>query len=1610
MVKAVVLTALMGVVLFFALTRTQVGRNELRQEMQRQFNDRFAGTLRIGALQGNLVNDLFASDIRVHDPSGRTVIAIDSLVARPRWAALFTQQLTFRSITVLQPEVTLHRHTEGPWNLMRAFAQPGRPPDSTREPAFTLADLRIRNGTVTATRDGPPPPLVEQDWLFDYSTARIDDLHAHATIEWTPGDELVDILNLSGSLPTRDVELRQVQGQLLGTPDTWTLNQLRLQTRDTDLSLGATVARIGTWADLESAPAMNLDITSSTINFNEIRRIVPRFPLEDEVTLDAQISGPPSGLVLESIQMKRGVSQVNVEGTVTGLPAQLDYELALNDSRLTKADVLAVFPTAPLSDVDILGPVDFSLYGTGLLPFDSDTLTLRTRTEFTVQSGAGGVQGALHTTQRPNQPLAYRGDARTDSLDLSPFPGVPYASALTSTVRFAGRGLDRQSADAELDLALNNSTFAGRRLDSLNVSAQARQGQFLADAQVWHPAQGYLRAEGSLDLLQARPTYMATLSARRFNLATLPFDRLPPTQLTGRLETRGAGLSPEEATGHLAVVLDSSRVAYRGVNHVIPPHRTEMTLADRDASKPRLELTGDIATLRMQGDVAFKPLWTLGNLWGRALAAAARQEVDKPYSQPLASAAPAEAAGPAPPGPAASPPAASTKLWRNRARRALLDAGYSSDLRVQTTFAIKRADILEALLPFAPHLQTDLEGQLTVTAGADQLIVQSHLAGSTFSIRGLAADSLTVRLEASGNLQAPLAETFSGDLDVRSAGARVGGLSLRAPQLAFDYLSRQALLQFESKQDGETGPYRFSATADLLPDRNELTLYDVYLKTEGYAWSSSQPSTIDAYADALVVPSLRLTGRHPADDRTQELRVRGRFSSSPQDTVVVDLRNVLLDPFSELANLRRPIGGTASGSIALAGGWAAPRATSDLVVDWLSFDRRLLGQLDLGTRYTLGSPDVLLDASLQSMPLGADSLAPAYLPNRPRRAEANRISLSGRMRLPGAEPPVMAPARPLDDPLDLDLTVDRADLFFFEYIFRDLVENVSGHVTGRAQIRGSWRRPLFAADLYAVNGRFELPQFNLQYGLNGPIAVDAEGIKLDGVSVSGPDDGRATVSGAVLFNEYQYFSFDLQAMLDELRIIDVVRSQDLPFYGQISASGPVTLTGPLSGATLRSSDARTTPDSELFIPVKEGDINGETGFIIFADSTGQIPNLREVSRRDNILADRPQGEPSFLDALDLDLNVLAPEGSTVHLVFDPLLGDVVTAVGSGRIQIQRQEGEFFTYGTLEVNSGEYLFTAGEVFVRRFSIDGGSITWDGSPTNAQLDLDASYRTRASTAGLTQNRDRQRIPVIIQLDITGRVESPRVGLSLAIDSRDRNVSFAGEALQSLFNRPDLATDDLATEYATSVLLTNTFLLTTSSVTGRQPETGDAGDRLTNAGNQLAFNSVSQLVASQLNRYLSEALPNLDVNLGVQGEDPQDLDVIYGVALRLLDERLIIRGEGVYQGDEEQRRRTEGLEGEFVVEVRLSQNVSAEAFYRRTGDDILSDQTLTSTTGAGLSYQTEFTSWRAFFRRLFNWFIPGDGEPSRTVPPPLPAPADTAVVDSAGVDTVAADSTFR
>ena len=115
LVRAGVYLLLGGTVLFFALTRTEVGRDALRQQVQSSFNDRFAGQLRIGSLQGTLLNEIIATDVALRDEDGTLVATVDSVYARPQWYGLVTNDFSVPSLTIVKPHLRL-RIAPGTWS------------------------------------------------------------------------------------------------------------------------------------------------------------------------------------------------------------------------------------------------------------------------------------------------------------------------------------------------------------------------------------------------------------------------------------------------------------------------------------------------------------------------------------------------------------------------------------------------------------------------------------------------------------------------------------------------------------------------------------------------------------------------------------------------------------------------------------------------------------------------------------------------------------------------------------------------------------------------------------------------------------------------------------------------------------------------------------------------------------------------------------------------------------------------------------------------------------------------------------------------------------------------------------------------------------------------------------------------------------------------------------------------------------------------------------------------------------------------------------------------------------------------------------------------------
>lgn len=1547
-IRIILYVAVAGVILFFALTRTQVGRDELRKQIEQQFEKRYAGSLKIGNLTGNLVNDLFADDVYLVGPEGKTIAFADSLIIRPNWQDFFKRRVSIGTLKLIRPHIHLVRNKEGKWNIEEALEQLSRDTLQTADPwSFTSTDVQIIDGTVITDNRGDLLPIVEQGYLFNFADTQLDSINTSFTVELRSRLKLVDVSAFTAHLNYPDFAIDLLQGQMVLEDGRVNVNSFQLTAGRTHLDFSGSVSSLKhMWTDSLDTVHLDVDIQPSRVDHTRLKDLFPFLPTGDETEITARVNGPISKLTIENLAFARGETIITGNGLLTGLPDRLGFDVEVLESKLKYEDLQAVLPGTDLPDFSHLDVLTVALSSTGTFSLDSlETGPFNTRSTLSVRGTAGGIEGQVSVMRETHKPIEISADLNADTLNLGRvFLKPNLHSRLNGRFMFEGLSTDIDSLNGHGILSLRSSRLAGRYLDTLQLDLTAAEGS-VSGFGFASQGSGFASAIFSAVLPPYAPDFRLDLTTS--NLDVGPLLRIDSLQshLFASLSLQGSGPSWDQLQGEAVVRFDSSEFVYGETSRVILPHESSLAFAPPGTEGPQFLLEGDLASIQVHTDASPRAISSLAALWGDALAETVRREYAKPYHRAMLPADQDTVTSP----PVTIPVSLDQLRLRNQARQALSASGIDSTITLDARLNLHRSDILNALLPFLPSLAADLETRLHLTAGADELALSGIIRADSLRFGSVMADSLTSELQLSGNLDNPLQETLSLSLEASASKSQIAGQTVRAPHLVFDHHARSARLLLSATPGGRIGPFETSATLDLLPDRNRLGLRSVRFSAEDYVWINEGTHVIDLYEDAGVIHSLTLVNREADSQLLQRVNIYGVISSAPEDTLFAEAENINLHELSQLTSLKESIGGMLNGRIALTGGLYSPELTGSLHVDALSFDNRLLGRVDASSTYIPGGSDIALQAAVSPVTGPVDSSL-TTIDGHPLVPEDNLVEVTGTFRLPryDEENDVV-----IGSVIDLEVQADRADLFFFEYLFPTVVSNVNGYATGHGTIQGSFRVPVFNASFEVVDGSFDIPTFGLNYNLSGPVSVDHEGIKVDGVQVSDASGGKAAFSGAILFNNYEYFSFDLTARIQNLQIIDVNDARDLAFYGNIRASALATLTGPVYQAMLRSANVETTPDSEIFIPLTTAEVSIDPGYIIFADSTGQIPDLNSLVRRENLLAQRPKGEREFLEGMEMDLNIFAPPGSTVHLVIDPLLGDAMNAVGSGRIQLQRTEGEFLTFGSFDVRAGDYLFTAGDVFFRRFLIEQGSITWDGDPTNAQLNVWGSYRTRASRAGLPgeSNFSSSSIPVEVRLHITGRVSTPVVDLTLAIDRRDRDVTgnYNYEGLETVLNEPDRST-----EYATSVLLTNTFLLTASSFYA--PSNEHASTRT-----QFAFNSVSQLVASQINRYLNQALPNVDFSFGLQGERAQDLDVSYGVALRLLDERLIIRGQGVYQNEQEIRNR-----GEFAVEIKLSPAVSVEVFYRREGD-IVSDAALTNTTGAGLSYQTEFTTWRKLVSKI-------------------------------------------
>jgi hypothetical protein len=349
-------------------------------------------------------------------------------------------------------------------------------------------------------------------------------------------------------------------------------------------------------------------------------------------------------------------------------------------------------------------------------------------------------------------------------------------------------------------------------------------------------------------------------------------------------------------------------------------------------------------------------------------------------------------------------------------------------------------------------------------------------------------------------------------------------------------------------------------------------------------------------------------------------------------------------------------------------------------------------------------------------------------------------------------------------------------------------------------------------------------------------------------------------------------------------------------------------------------------------------------------------------------ADGRNGEPeqlTFLQLFTMDLQFQALNPIQVQLIFDRVTNDMISANGTGQMRILLEDQDVSMFGRFNITGGEYQFVSGDIFTRRFTLqEGGSISWSGDLVDASLNVTAAYRARPNVSTLLSGSGagsivdpNLRIPIDLVLQIGGTITSVENEFFFRIPTGIE--SSADPTIASQINNLNQNEDEKLIQ-ATSILLTGNF------IPSQQAQGLGLAENITGTAvvNPLITSQViNPLLSNQINSLLrSDVTFDIDFNLTTANE------VDLGVALRLFDDRVVLRREGQITGEQSDI-------GDLGATYRINRAFSVTAFHRQ-------DPTLSYTSGIetsqsqemngiGFEAQVQFNTWQNLRTRISGAF---------------------------------------
>jgi len=647
--------------------------------------------------------------------------------------------------------------------------------------------------------------------------------------------------------------------------------------------------------------------------------------------------------------------------------------------------------------------------------------------------------------------------------------------------------------------------------------------------------------------------------------------------------------------------------------------------------------------------------------------------------------------------------------------------------------------------------------------------------------------------------------------------------------------------------------------------------------------------------------NMLLTGNH-----FDEIMVDGLYGNNDANGVSVDIKQLDLALFNQfLPALGIQFGGGVNGKLNLKLKDENWLLTSDAMAEHVSLDQDTIGNFKIVSNY--------LDEAQRLMAVVKST-----------SGKLKNLQLGG-----------FYDFKSPSDALNFTINFEESDITSFQAFLKDYVKLYAGNVRASATVNGSLKAPEINGDIDIMGVTLMVEYLKTMYSLSTHITLNEQRIQLTPTEIRDINDRKASLSGNIKHSNFSNFLFDLKLTdAKNFQLLNTTSKDNDLFYGTAYADGYLSLSGPVHDLVI---DGKFTAKkgSLISIPLSQTYTDGDDGLVHFIsyDSTSNLANRKRSGS---------------ISGFSFNCMLSVNKDAEIQIVFDEQAGDKIRGRGAGDLKLElTRSGQFNMYGEVQIEEGDYRFTAMNLFTKKFSLKrGGTIKWTGDPLTGQMNITGVYNVRTSMAdviSVATNEEREilrqnRVPVECLLYLKGSLLSPDIKFDLNVN--DINGNLSGNATSELQNtlRMWRNENDLMTQQVISLIVFGRF-----SPTNLQSLTSGGGNLSAGVNNTL-----SGFVSAQATNLIQKIIPGFNVNVDYRtGAESARSQTIFSASKTVFDNRLEIQANfdpiNTYQN--------------FLTQYNLTRegNMKIKAFSRAQLDPIYNRNV--NTQGVGLYYRKEF-----------------------------------------------------